>query len=107
MIMHAYAIYDRKALIYHMPYFAITNAVAVRTLSDAVSDPNSTFSRHPNDYVLYDVGEFDDSNGLFKPSSPIVHVIDAAALVAALQGEIPFPDKATTTRPSATENGRA
>lgn len=105
MKLRAYSIFDRKALAYHQPYYAINDAVAVRTLSDAVADPNSMFGRHPNDYVLYCVGEFDDSNGVTSTISPLLHVIDAIALVKALQSELPFPDNATTTRPSVDGDG--
>lgn len=100
MKTRCYSIYDRKALVYHTPYYAITDAVAVRTLSDAVTDPNGMFGRHPNDYVLFYVGEFDDSNGQFVPVQPLAHVIDAQALVKALQSEIPFPEGTTTDKPS-------
>lgn len=103
MKMSVYSIFDRKALVYHQPYFALNHAVAVRTLSDAVADPNSMFGRHPNDYVLYCIGQYDDSKGSMESSSPLEHVIDAIALVKAVQSEIPFPDRATTTRPSEVE----
>lgn len=95
----AYSIYDRKALIYHTPFYAITDAVAVRTLSDVVADSNTIFGRHPNDYQLYLVGEFDDSNGGLVATLPVVHVIDAAVLLRALQQEIPFPAGTTTDKP--------
>lgn len=100
MIINVYSIFDRKALVYHLPYFAQTHAVAVRTLSDVVADPNTTFGRHPNDYVLYCIGRYDDAKGAMLPLSPMDHVIDAIALVKAIQSEIPFPEAATTTRPS-------
>lgn len=103
MKTRAYSVYDRKALIYHMPYYALTDAVAVRTLADAMTDPNTSFGRHPNDYVLFFVGEFDDSNGQLWPEQPLKHVIDAQALVKALQSEIPFPEGTTTDKPSSTE----
>lgn len=95
MISRAYSIYDRKAFAYHLPFYAVTDAVAVRTLSDVVADPQAIFSRHPNDYVLYFVGEFNDGNGAFVPASPLVHVIDASTLVKAMQSEIPFPENVT------------
>lgn len=99
MITRCYSIYDRKALAYHLPYYAVSDAVAVRTLSDVVGDPQTIFGRHPNDYVLYYVGDFNDANGVLVPHSPAVHIIDAAALIKALQSEIPFPETATTARP--------
>lgn len=100
MIIRCYSVYDRKAQVFHAPYYAPTDGAAVRTFSDAVADPNSMLGRHPNDYVLYFVGTFDDSRALMEPKSPVDHVIDASSLVKALQAEIPFPDSLTTTKPS-------
>jgi len=95
MRLRCYSIFDRKALSYHMPYYAPTDNAAVRTLSDAVADTNNSLGRHPNDYVLYYVGDFDDQTGVYTPVAPLVHVIDAIHLARALQSELPFPDHAT------------
>lgn len=104
MIIRLYSVYDRKAQVFHLPYYAPTDGVAVRTFSDAIADPNVTYSRHPNDYVLYCVGTFDDSGAIVAPISPVAHVIDASSLVRALQSEIPFPDELTTGKPSAVDS---
>lgn len=105
MRLRCFSIYDRKTLAYHAPYYAVTDAAAVRTFSDVVADPNTIFGRHPDDHVLYCVGEFDDQSGMLLPNSPALHIVDANVLVRALQQEIPFPDQVTTTKPSAVENG--
>ena len=89
MILRAYSIFDRKALVYHAPFFAPTDGAAVRSMSDAVQDTNTTFNRHPNDYVLFYVGDYDDTKGALAPISPLVHVIDAIALVQH-QHQMPF-----------------
>lgn len=94
-MIRCYSVFDRKTLAYMPPYFAATDGAAVRTLSDAVADPNNLLGRHPGDYVLFYVGDFDDQKGAFLPVSPLVHVIDAVSLVQALQSEIPFPPQAT------------
>lgn len=95
MIINAYSIYDRKTLAYFPPFYAPTHGGAVRSLADLVQDMNTSVGRHPNDYVLYCVGIFDDSKGALLAQSPIEHVIDASALVRAMQQEIPFPDVGT------------
>lgn len=100
MMMRCYTVFDRKTLSYHLPYYAVNDSAAVRTLSDAVSDVNSLYGRHPNDFVLYCCGTFDDQKGAMEPSSPLLHVIDAIALVKAIQSEIPFPEHTTTSKPS-------
>lgn len=90
-----YSVYDRKTLTYLPPYFSVTDGSAVRMLSGELQDPKSMLSRHPNDYVLFFVGEFNDQDGAVAPAHPLVHIIDCQALVAAMQQEIPFPVTAT------------
>ncbi|WNK13454.1 MAG: nonstructural protein [Microvirus sp.] len=80
MKLNAYSIYDRKAQIYHPPYFAHIeddHAPAIKILTDVVSDANTSIGRHPDDFVLFHVGSYDDSRGYFETLSPIAHVADA------------------------------
>lgn len=88
MITHAYCIYDRKGLIYNVPFFAITDGSAVRSFADLANDPQTTIGRHPVDYVLFRVGAFDDSAGMLIPHVPILHVADAASLINAGTGDL-------------------
>lgn len=81
MILKAYSIYDNKALSYNAPWFTHTDGAAVRSLRDLVNEPNNNVSRHPGDFVMYCVGEFDDQTGIFTLCSPLRHVMDAQALV--------------------------
>lgn len=88
MILNAYSIFDNKALVYHAPFFAHTDGSAARMISDTVNDPGTNLSRHPADYVLYRVGQFDDSSGAIVTQDPRIHVVDAIALV---RTEAPLP----------------
>lgn len=81
MILNAYSIYDRKALQYHPPFFQSTDASATRMFSDLANDPATTIGRHPSDYVLFQIGSYDDSKGLLVGLSPLAHVADASSLV--------------------------
>lgn len=81
MILNAYSIYDRKALQYHPPFYASTDGAAVRSLSDLANDPNTSVGRHPGDYVLYRVGQYDDQKGRLIPTDPLAHVMDAIAIL--------------------------
>lgn len=81
MLLHAYSLYDRKALQYHVPFFAVADGSAVRSLEDLANDLNTTVGRHPGDYVLFRVGSFDDGAGVLQPLVPAQHVTDALALV--------------------------
>lgn len=93
MKLGCYSVYDRKTAAYHMPFYAPTDAAAARTLSDAVADPGSMLGRHPNDYVLYYVGDFDDQAGSYEPFAPPRHIVDVIALVPA-QPELPLAPEA-------------
>lgn len=81
MNLQAYSIFDNKALVYHAPFFAINDGVAVRMLSDLANDLNTNIGRHPSDFSLFRVGVFDDNKGQFTPAFPLVHIFDAIGLV--------------------------
>lgn len=92
MMLSAYSIFDNKALVYHPPFFAPTDGSAVRSLSDLVSDTNTNVGRHPADFVLYCIGHYDDNKGQLIPAVPLIHVVDAIALVKNQQTHL-FPLK--------------
>lgn len=81
MLIKAYSIYDRKALRYHLPFFCQTDGEAIRSCTDLVQDTSTSVARHPNDYVLFHVGDFSDHNGSIEKEHPVRHVIDLSALV--------------------------
>lgn len=89
MQLNAYSIYDDKALVYGVPFFAPTHGSAIRSLRDLANDPNTTVGRHPRDFVLYLIGSYDDERGIIRPLSPLQHVIDAVALVEKAQPMLP------------------
>lgn len=60
MQMLMFSIYDEKAEMYSRPFYAITVGEAIRTFTDAVNSENSPYNRHPEDYTLFSVGQFDD-----------------------------------------------
>lgn len=81
MQLRAYSIFDNKALCYHAPFFAPTDGSATRSFSDLANDLNTNIGRHPTDFSLFVVGQFDDFKGVFTPVYPLVHIVDAIALV--------------------------
>lgn len=81
MLLRAYSIFDNKAVQYHPPFYQSTDAAAIRSVRDLVDNPETSVGRHPADYTLFLVGEWDDQSGTFRPW-PVVHVCDAIALVA-------------------------
>jgi len=69
--MKIYSIRDTKAEIYHQPFFALTNGVAIRMFADLANDTSTFIGKHPNDYNLFYLGEFDDHNAQFELCSPV------------------------------------
>lgn len=80
MITNAYTIYDRKALNYSPPFFAVADGAALRSFQDLANDLNTTVGRHPADFVLYACGAFDDAAGELHPARH-KHIADAISLV--------------------------
>lgn len=61
--MFIYSIYDRKAEIFNTPFFCRNDSVALRSFEDLLKDDRTTVSQHPEDFVLYKLGQFNDENG--------------------------------------------
>ena len=54
-----YAIYDKKTAVYDKPFLSHNDGDAMRAISDAMSQDNM-LSRHPEDFSLNCIGEYDD-----------------------------------------------
>ena len=67
MKTEVFAIYDSKADAYLQPFFTANKATAIRSFSDLVNQPNTQFSNHPGDYVLFHVASWQDDRGIFEP----------------------------------------
>jgi len=65
MIQHIFTVYDSKAAAYLQPFFSQTKGTAIRNFSDAVNDAQHHFSRHAEDYTLFELGHFDDQDAKF------------------------------------------
>lgn len=65
MIHKIVAILDRKAEAFLKPIFVQSDGSAVRSFTDAVNDPSTEFSKHPEDYSMWSLGEFNDATGVF------------------------------------------
>lgn len=63
MNMKIFSIFDEKTEVYSKPFYELTIGSAIRVFSDAANDPQSPFSKHPEDYTLFLIGDFDDNTG--------------------------------------------
>jgi len=72
MIYQVFAVKDDKAAAFALPFFLPRMEVALRSFRDAMKDPKHDMSRHPEDYSLWCLGEFDDNKGAMLPVEPVL-----------------------------------
>ncbi len=62
--MFVFSIFDSKADAYLLPFFSRNRGVALRQFMSAVQDESSDFHRYAGDYTLFEIGTWDDSEGV-------------------------------------------
>lgn len=67
MIQKVFSVYDSKAEAYLQPFFMMSKGEAVRGFTDLANDANTCFGKHPEDYTLFEIGEYDNSEGHLVP----------------------------------------
>lgn len=65
MIHKVYAIKDDKVEAFQTPFLSPARGHALRMFMDATNDPKTQFYAHPEDFALYEMGEFDDTTGVY------------------------------------------
>jgi len=58
-----YSVYDSKVNFFHPPMFMRNRGEALRSWEIAANDEKGQISRHPEDFTLFEIGEFDDAEG--------------------------------------------
>lgn len=71
MILKIFAVYDAAIGAYMAPHFLHSRGQALRAFLDMASDPNSQIGKHSADFTLFELGEYDDSNGSFSCALPV------------------------------------
>lgn len=70
--MKVFSIYDSKVEAYMRPFFEQTRGSAIRAITEAVNDKSTGLAKHPADFTLFELGDFDDADANFKlHSSPV------------------------------------
>lgn len=65
MKQKVFTVFDEKAGAYLPPFYFNTEGQAKRAMIDCVTDKDHHFARHPADYTLFCLGEFDNISGEF------------------------------------------
>jgi len=77
MKLKVYAIYDIKVQLFQQPFYMQTNLQAIRGFADLVNDEKSSLNKHPEDYRLFELGDYDEESGTFKNTEQPVLLAEA------------------------------
>lgn len=65
MILKAFCVFDSKVEAYMAPFFMNSRGQALRAFADTAADSSTQIGKHPADFTLFELGEYDDSNASF------------------------------------------
>lgn len=80
-ILQIFAVYDKKAVAYANPFYYHQKGQALRAFQDAVCDPQSPLSKHPEDFSLFYLGDWNDTTGVIVPLTNPVPVEEALNVI--------------------------
>ncbi|AXH77456.1 MAG: nonstructural protein [Microviridae sp.] len=80
MKLKVFSIFDTKLADFAPPFCSLTEASAIRSFTDEINSGQSPLAKHPEDFSLYMLAEYDSSTGTFDTYSP-VNLMTAAAVV--------------------------
>ncbi len=69
MILKIYTVFDSATGAYMRPFFMQSDGQAMRSFIDEVNG-DSPMAKHPEDYALFALGDFDDNTGTFDCVEP-------------------------------------
>lgn len=72
MKLGIYVVKDRATDVFGQPMFLMASGQAVRSFTDEINRDaaDNQLFRHPDDFDLYDLGEFDNESGEFDTFAP-------------------------------------
>lgn len=71
MLHKTFAIFDSCAHAFLPPFNLPRSEMAQRAFADCINSKSHQFSEHPEDYVLFQIGTFDDTTGIFNNLEPV------------------------------------
>lgn len=77
-----YAVQDAKAGMFNTPIFLLSDGEALRSFIDACRPGNdqSMLSRHPEDFNLFYIGDYDETEGVLHSAVPY-HLANGAVIL--------------------------
>jgi len=66
MILKLFTVYDSKIGAYKEPIYLRSTGEALRAMTETLSNAQHQFSKFSEDYTLFELGEYDDTNASFN-----------------------------------------
>lgn len=85
MNKQAFSIYDMKTQSFDTPFFDVNIMKAQQAVAAVCLDPNSMLARYPEDFALYEIGEFDTGKGCMIPAAMPINLGTLGSIVAAMR----------------------
>jgi len=64
--MKVFAVYDTKAKYYRNPFMMRSKGEAIRGFADVANDEKTEIGKHPEDFALFELAEFDEEKGTYS-----------------------------------------
>nr|QJB21695.1 MAG: nonstructural protein [Microvirus sp.] len=69
-----FSVYDKKTASFSPPFNMKHKNEAIRQWHTVVSDPGTKYGKHPEDFDLYEIGNFDESTGKMTTHETLVQL---------------------------------
>lgn len=88
MTQKLYAVYDTKASYYMTPWPCRNIGIARREFASACLKRDSALGQFPADYVLYEIGVYNDNDATIESIIPPTRICDGVEVLQMAVGEV-------------------
>lgn len=88
--MSVFSVFDKKAERFLQPFFMVSAGEAIRAFQDLCADQKTVMFRHPEDFKLVRLCEFDEKSGSFLGSELVTlsHASDFSIPFGTVEGPV-------------------
>lgn len=87
MILKMYAVYDTKTEMYSSPFLRLKRGQAIRDWTDEITKESHPVAKHPADFTLFEIGEYDDNSGFVQAYDAKVPLGSALELMSTTRND--------------------
>nr|QJB20794.1 MAG: nonstructural protein [Microvirus sp.] len=73
-MLSVFSVFDVKVGSYSPPFFMAHKGLAIRAFTDLVNDGSSSISKYSSDFILFEIGSFDEHSGCVKMHESFINL---------------------------------